>query len=455
MKSSLLHHMYGFSGWLVVLAVLIKTPSAGAGFAQTSKPVHFLQRRGGVTAGHEQNEKIAGSEKAAPVIDVHFDEARKHMPRFKLVPAHFLQSHGQVIAVHQQHKRSVRTDQPVGFHFDEDPAHEADANLDHSIWYGASMANEFRLMDNLNPVAPYDEVAHNNAQEVIHEGSGKDAAKGMLFVPQYLIPDAFPAIEGSECMCQIPDSPGANVKCDCPMSERGANHLEVFHWAVEEPVPGTKNFTVRPADITFSDGNYWQPPIKDGLVAPEDRLPEEDYPIQALGDHLPYSRLPVSAREDEIPRSFARYIDQVETRKRQCDTVSKNCTTNCAPGEPVLAKVGNTQFNATVVSTHLGNAITIQFEPVMALTSQSRFDCTLQSSCSIYRFCVDGNNQCVEIEDKMRRDSFGNVQEHHECPPGTEVCKSVQQVVSATTLSKGGKACKAVPGPPSPWGGLR
>lgn len=440
--------MYGFSGWLVVFAVLSKTPSVGAGTAETYKPAHFLQRHEGVTARHEQHKKIADetrSVKADTAVNYPVDEDRDPVLGSKLVPVRFLQSHGT---------RSVQAD-PVGYHFDESSKSEADADGDRSIWYGESKANEFRFLDNLNPVAPYDDIADSNNMGSISEAPGKDSARGALFVPQYIIPDGFPAVEGSECMCQIPEQPGANVKCDCPMAKRGANHLEVFHWAVEEPVPGTNNFSVKPADVTFSDGDYWRPSIKDGLVAPEDRLPIENYPVQALGDHLKRASLPVAAQEDVISRRFARYIDQVEARKRQCDTVSENCTTPCSPGDRVVAKIGNTGFDATIVSTLIGNAMVIQFVPSMALTSPAWIDCTLQASCTIFRFCIDGRNQCTEAEDKVTRDSFGNVHDHHECPEGTAVCKSVHQVVSGTTLTKTGKACKAIPGEPDPYGSLR
>lgn len=54
---------------------------------------------------------------------------------------------------------------------------------------------------------------------------------------------------------------------------RHASHRieeEHFHWVNSEPVGASRKFTISPADISYSSGNYWQPSLRGGLAAPQD-----------------------------------------------------------------------------------------------------------------------------------------------------------------------------------------
>jgi len=60
---------------------------------------------------------------------------------------------------------------------------------------------------------------------------------------------------------------------------------------------GGRDYTITPADTTYNAGDYWGPKVRGGLVAPEDRMPSRDYPLQAHGDIV--KPLPAMAKEEQ------------------------------------------------------------------------------------------------------------------------------------------------------------
>lgn len=324
----------------------------------------------------------------------------------------------------------------------EEPKFEPDGGtFGRNKWFGDSMSLKLDVMDNLDPVAPMDRIASSKGVSTV-EGRYRNA----LYVAPYLVPDAFPSVEGPTCEC----TPGvgtaaATCKCDPDPTNSKVAPAQI-KWMKDTPsASDPTKYTLKPADLTYSSGDYWHPKIQDGIVAPEDRLPRDSYPNQAKKDAI--VSMPVAAREDTVPKRFARYIDQVEARSRECDTVSPECTVACAPGDQVMAGIGNTLVASNIISTHVGNAVKVKMPILAAENAALSVDCKLESDCTLFRFCfkVDQNNKpvCVAQEDKKEHDVFGNLVVTHACPSGATVCKSVEQFVSGDRLKKGDKACRA------------
>jgi len=377
------------------------------------------------------------------------------------------------------------------------PLFEIDSGLlDQNVWQGQSKANELRMMDDLEPVAPLDRVTQDVSPEVpsvedmsapVRTGQRFEGGlvRGPLFVPPYLYPDAFPAVTGSKCLCgpmgtskaiktlggsdtlsQVDHLTGEQVQslyraygkakvdeflkkveakaahhyCNC-----GKNPDGVYRYERAVPVFNSTQYVLEPADASYSAGNYWQPRPKDGIVAPAETLPRKGYPLQAPSDDLPMVQ--AAAIEDRLDSRFARYLDQVEVRSQECDTVSEECTTACHKGDKVTLLLGSTIVDAYVVSVHIGNALTVQFTPgaVKAHGADSTLACGVEAGCTVFRPChaSDGTG-CVEEEDLKKKDFAGNLQITSQCPAGTSLCRTVRQLVGATFARKGGRACKAM-----------
>jgi hypothetical protein len=333
-----------------------------------------------------------------------------------------------------------------------------DEAVEQSIWRGDSSANNFRFMDDLEPVAPMDKVGG----KVV--GSATGGFRDALYIPPYLYPDAFPTVEGPTCTCREPKevppteaqeelsenvakSLGVDVsELPQPIYARGGNKCKcdgggegTFHW-VKLEAAGGRNYTLTPADTTYNAGNYWEPKVRGGLVAPEDRMTAKDYPLQAKGDRV--MPLPAMAKEDRIKVKFAKYIDQLEARSRECDTVSKACTTPCRPGDNVTLVLGNTELGAEVISTHVGNALRVEFIPTAARDAAKTVPCPVTAGCSAFRICHrPGTYDCVEQKDKKTHDYQGLLKTRHVCPRRFSLCSYVQEIVTATYAKKDGKAC--------------
>jgi len=295
------------------------------------------------------------------------------------------------------------------------------------------MAGRFTMLDNLEPTAPMDRL---------HAALGEDSEPGHfmdpVYVPEYLNPDGFPTVAGKGCMCSMPNDKNKKIACSCGKKD----DKDHYTWLKESPVLGTSNFTLQPADITYPSGNYWGPKTRDGLVAPMDTLPTDRYPLQAKSEKI--WPLPASAQEDRIPVRYARYMDQVQDRTLECDTVSKRCVVECKPGDEVVATIGNTVFNAKVVKTFEGNAAQIQFTPSLAEGKDAATEeCPMAAACSAFRYCKGSDQHCTHVKDQDSRNWAGRLIRKHTCPEGTKACKVVNQVVMATMLKKGDKACKA------------
>lgn len=315
-----------------------------------------------------------------------------------------------------------------------DSGGRVDSELDSSWVRGASMALHFPMLDNMNPIAPMDRL---------HAAMGRDSVDSAsslspIYVPEYLNPDAFPTVHGKGCNCSMPEAPDKKIECSCGKNDGKAHYT----WLNDNPVVGTNNYTLEPADITYRGGNYWAPHTRDGLVAPADTLPLKNYPNQALADHI--WPLPASAQEDRIGVKYTRYLDQVNARSRECDTISEKCTVPCKPGDDVIAKIGNVDFKAKVIKAFVGNAMQVEFAPSAGQENDST-SCPVQAGCTAYRYCKsDKTSKCTSgLVDKERHNWAGLLIRKHKCPSGTKVCKTVNQVVMANLLVKGDKACKA------------
>jgi hypothetical protein len=285
-----------------------------------------------------------------------------------------------------------------------------------------------------------------------------------LYVPPYLYPDAFPTVEGPTCKCREPketepteeqEELSANVAKSLgvdmadlpqPIYARGENKCVcdgngegTFHW-VKLEAAGGRNYTLTPADTTYNAGDYWGPKVHGGLVAPEDRMPSQDYPLQAKGDRV--RPLPAMAHEDRVKVKFAKYIDQLEARNRECDTVSEACTTPCRPGDNVTVVLGNTEIDAQVISTHVGNAMRVEFTPTAARGADRTVPCPVTAGCSAFRLCHQpGTYNCVEAKDVKDHDFAGLLRVRHQCPKGFFTCSYVQEIVAASYARKDGWAC--------------
>mmetsp|Transcript_89935 Transcript_89935/g.142093 ORF Transcript_89935/g.142093 Transcript_89935/m.142093 type:complete len:527 (+) Transcript_89935:75-1655(+) len=239
-----------------------------------------------------------------------------------------------------------------------------------------------------------------------------------------------------QAAAQWPD-PSQKIECVC-----GKNGKHDQYTWFKTTVLGNGKFSLTPADVSYGSGDYWSPTPKDGLHAPADRLPYTSYPNQAPSDYI--RRIPATASEDRIAFKYARYIDQIADSAAECDTVSDACTTDCRPGDAIEAAIGNKRLAATVTKAYVGNAIEVQFSPSHGATQQDGIDCATQAACTPFRFCKpDGPQPCVPVKDVDSHNWAGTLVRSHQCPKGTQVCKTVKMVVSATYAKKDGKTCKA------------
>eukprot|EP00929_Paragymnodinium_shiwhaense_P070510 TRINITY_DN35701_c0_g1_i1.p1 TRINITY_DN35701_c0_g1~~TRINITY_DN35701_c0_g1_i1.p1 ORF type:complete len:504 (+),score=112.63 TRINITY_DN35701_c0_g1_i1:155-1666(+) len=365
------------------------------------------------------------------------------------------------------------------------------------------MAQDFRKMDDLEPVAPMDTIDVSKRFKLggYGFGGGTDltidsepvpaSGRGFsdaLYVPPYMRPDAFPNANGQMCACGQEKSGGGdtvkNVVCNCTASDGSEEFVTM------EPMFNSSNFSLVPADMTYSNGNYWPPYVKDSIVAPSDQLRVKDYPIQAPADENPV--VPTTARKDKIDPRFARYIDQVEARSRECDNVSPDCTVECKAGDEVHLKVGNIKAKAKVTAATAPDMITIEFVPgptQEAIKEAAReaarkaaegpapaaapapgpapgpapapapgpapmVNCPMSATCSAFEVCYQEGQPCIAQSVEQYQDFAGQIKHRFFCPDGFQLCGKVEQMVVASYTEKDGKACRpaaptqaAAPGP--------
>lgn len=313
---------------------------------------------------------------------------------------------------------------------------EGNDKLDSNFWTGDSMAYQVTGMDDFDPVAPMDRVGEpgSGGTPVLFD-DGNPHLPGVL-VPPYLYPDPFPEVQGPHCNCTLPANKSLDVLCKC---SKGAE-LE-SKWLRMEPVYNSSDYTLTPADVSFTGGNYWIPRLKTvgGIVAPMDRYPTSAYPAQAPKDR--FRPLPAVAREDRIRAKVARYIDQVEYRSEECDKVSVNCTVPCEHGNQVNLTIGNTFVGATVIGTLPGNALTVKFAPAEAKDTTGGVDCTASNFCTMFRPCKYAKG-CVAQEVQPFFNFADQLYQKRRCPEGTVVCRTIEQTVAASSAVKGSKPCR-------------
>jgi hypothetical protein len=208
------------------------------------------------------------------------------------------------------------------------------------------------------------------------------------------------------------------------------------------PLYNSSSFELRPADATYSGGDYWLPHVADSIHAPEDKLPVQYYPLQAIGDAV--RLVPATARGDALDHRFARYIDQVDARSRECDTVSPDCTVSCLAGDLVTLAIGSLMTAAKVVSSQvLGNALTIEFTPEAGQAQGvDPLQCNGAQACSIFRPCYNAVSGCTAQEGRPSQ-ILDTIETTYVCPTGFAICTTVQQLLVATLAKKDGKVCVA------------
>mmetsp|Transcript_26341 Transcript_26341/g.87292 ORF Transcript_26341/g.87292 Transcript_26341/m.87292 type:complete len:441 (+) Transcript_26341:90-1412(+) len=379
-----------------------------------------------------------------------------------------------VVAQGQSVHRGVRDG--AGGIEDGDDGDLGDEMLDRNNWLGQSQSLDFRPMDDLEPTAPMDGVNPPGIVSILSPEPLDAEHHNSMYVPPYRNPDAFPVVNGPECLCTKPPvlpptdeqnewakevakqlgvrmsdlpkpmSDEGHIKCSC--DENGAQFPH--DWSKMEPITGTQNFKLFPADSTYPDGNYWSPAPKGGLVAPADVMSMENYPVQGPADRIQY--LPAMAREDRVGLKFARYIDQVEKRSLDCDGdgISARCTTPCRPGDQVTAELGLRRFEASVLSTRINGMIIISFATPFAKGFLGTVPCPLRAACSAFRACLQPGRWCVQREGVYTRDHLGNLELALKCPGEAQICGSIEQVVSGKFLRKDGKLCRAARGSKKP-----
>merc|ERR1719215_2088416 len=118
----------------------------------------------------------------------------------------------------------------------------------------------------------------------------------------------------------------------------------------------------------------------------------------------------------------------------------------------------NTEEPAKILSTHMGNMMLEEYSP-MAAKKKVSAPCPLAASCTLFRMCrkVPGQilsaqakpvagSECMEQVAKTSFDWDGTMHKWLKCPRGTMACSTVQQMLSASSLKKGDKACRAASG---------
>jgi len=344
------------------------------------------------------------------------------------------------------------------------------------------MDGDFRFLDDLEPTAPLDRVTTESTQGIGQLiGTGhifSQPSKPAQYVGPFLYPDAFPVVKGPVCNCQtppveeptdadkewaaaaakqlgmpvtLPNAPGARGRtvCTCKGNKDGASH-----WTRSGPTNMGKNFSLLPADATYSQGDYWHPSLAGNLASPADKLPPSSYPVQAPADHI--EPVPSIAKEDYISRRYAKYVDQLEARKEACDKVSKRCTVPCGPGDQVGLTLGNTQLPVTIVSADPAtNAFIVQFTPTAALKDvPDAKPCPLKNECTAFRMCFGhpvrlgrASETAICVHQKVSTEhNWKNLLERKfKCPTGTTMCSTIEQMALGDTLSLDGKACRVKP----------
>jgi len=348
--------------------------------------------------------------------------------------------------------RALGTKAGYGRGSEQESTFEEDTGAsNHFGWGQQGQGFQFRMLDDLEPAAPMDQIGSSIKPSYLRgtPDNGPGVQGNAIYIPAYLFPDAFPVIKGATCTCQLPNRTAGenNTLCSCP-TEGG----EAFRWVRTEPVFNTSNFTVAPADLTYPTGDYWHPDVRHtgNIVAPEDRLPITAYPLQSKADKI--RSLPAFAREDRIPKSYAKYLDQVEQRQTECDPISPECTNPCLEGDVVTLYVGNSLVpNATVKSAHQGNALTVEFPPPCIATGACKAGgpaCPVSAGCSAFRPCFDAAfGTCDEMHDVSFHDWANNLQHKDSCREGTTICGTIESLLSAVMAQKDGKTCKAAIAP--------
>jgi len=322
---------------------------------------------------------------------------------------------------------------------------DAEPNADNTLptsHFSDSMTSHF--LDNLEPIAPMDRL---------HAALGIDPEPGpgnAMFIPEYLNPEVFPSGKaGKGCNCTMPTAKNKTIQCSCEKSieyiPRGVfTKQNDYTWLKETPILGTENFTLTPADVTYPGGDYWGPKTNSHLVAPADVLPADAYPNQAFRSFRhSHPQLPASARKDALPVKYSRFLDQIQDRSLECDTISKRCTVPCKPGDDVQATIGNLLVQAKIVKAFVGNAVQVKFTPQLAVGAKETAECPLQVGCTAFRFCKTPDSHCIREIDIKTFNWGGFLHKKYQCPPGSKVCKEVNQVIMATQARKGEKSCRA------------
>lgn len=335
------------------------------------------------------------------------------------------------------------------------------------------------IIGNLEPTAPADAVTgwQDSAFDVQDAGvySGPPRQLGernALYVPPYLYPDAFPTTAKFACQCKdpVPDAPtpqqlewaekvakqlgvkladvlspspsaGSITTCDCGGSAPAAGGTP-YRFVRATPT-GDRQYTLSAADGTVGNGNYWVPSAAPGgVVAPLDRLPESQYPAQALGDVSDPSA--AVAVGDRVPEKLARYMDQVQARS-DANCVGDNCGVACAAGDTVSLALGNLAQQASIVRKLPGGMFEVSYSPVLMDIGSVTTACSLQAGCSMFHPCKSNRPGMPCVAQQVQEDKInfgGSIDRSMACPAGTKACSTLNEMISTRFLSKNGSPCR-------------
>jgi len=318
--------------------------------------------------------------------------------------------------------------------------------------------NTFRMLDDLNPTAPFDQTG--NPIEPSSVAGGWDAAQ---VFPAYTEPEVFPNDN-------LDDESAGNDGNTAYFYKKpvGVKYSQAGHTV--------SDYKVLPADATWPNGQVFYPKNVDQgrkdegdtrtgkhvsgasptvIVPPAERISWDELPIEANLDKLPKSSYMASGvqREDTLPKRYAKYMDQLADQKQSCenDTRQEHCVNkNCPLGQPYATVIlGNTRLEDAEIQSRVDDDVflvkvklpNVDEEPSSDLDC-SDLGCTVHQSC--YRKKGVGPYEsagCSAIRMVNVFDEYMDLGYKTRCPNYHNACRTVLQQVAKGSVTFEGKVC--------------
>lgn len=299
----------------------------------------------------------------------------------------------------------------------------------------------WRLLDDLNPISPHEAIG--DPVEVSTVNGNWEAAQ---IFPSYLKPEVFPT--------------------DTTMSSRA-------QWFYREPEVvqlekgGHKivKYRTKAADTTWPNGEFTLPKIeKQGrntwsgekqtsgvgktlVIAPAERIPAANIPIEAKLDGGDKDYAVSVSNHDAIPVGFARYLDQTNDASLSCvnNKVSEHCiNTSCPMDMPITTLViRNARFEkVTLLSKTANNFYKVRVNiPGDHFNGVDSIDCS-NLGCTLDKPCYHAEkNVCSRAKMMRKQDMFGDLDGHMTCGKYWQACRLVAQTVNKGAVKYQGKYC--------------